>query len=276
MIKMEERMVESILEVAPILRDMLQEDMVVAVADTAKFLYYCPGDTIDLKIRVGQQLKIEEPLYRTIKDGKIYSEIVSREVFGVPFKSISYPIKNSMGKVIGGVGLAKSLSRQVKVEEATENIFSSLQQTNASIEEIAAGSEKLSSTMNNIVKSVKSTEQKIKETDSILNLIKDISSQSNLLALNAAIEAARAGDAGRGFTIVAQEMRKLAQTSNESAKQISQTLLEMKNSIAQIVNEINSTSLIAESQAAATEEITATLEEITASSEVLVEIAKIF
>jgi hypothetical protein len=276
MIKMEERMLASILEVAPILKDMLQEDMVVAVADTTKFLYYRPGDTIDLKIRVGQQLKIEEPLYRTIKDGKIYSEIASKEVFGVPFKSICYPIKNSMGKVIGGVGLAKSLSSQAKVEEATENMFSSLQQTNASIEEIAAGSEKLSSTMNNIVKSVKSTEQKIKETDSILNLIKEISSQSNLLALNAAIEAARAGDAGRGFTIVAQEMRKLAQTSNESAKQISQTLLEMKKSIAQIVNEINSTSLIAESQAAATEEITATLEEITASSEVLVEIAKIF
>jgi hypothetical protein len=82
--------------------------MVVAVADNTKFLYYRPGDTIDLKIKVGQALGVEEPLYKTIKDGTMYSTIAPKEIFGVPFKSITYPIKDSEGNVIGGVGTASS------------------------------------------------------------------------------------------------------------------------------------------------------------------------
>jgi len=272
---MQEGLLKSVLEVAPILKDIIQEDVVVAVADTKEFLFYRPGDTIDLKIKVGQELNPEEPLYKTIKEGKILKSIASKELFGVPFKSVSYPIKDSMGNVIGGIGIAKSLETQFKVEEATEHMFSSLQETNASIQEIAAGSENLSSSMNRMVESAKSTEEKIKETDAILSLIKNISSQTNLLALNAAIEAARAGETGKGFSVVAQEMRKLSQISSEASKKVSQTLLEMRRSVDIITEGIRSTSQIAETQVAATEEITATLEEITINSQTLVDIAKI-
>ncbi|WP_309245087.1 methyl-accepting chemotaxis protein [Clostridium estertheticum] len=101
-----------------------------------------------------------------------------------------------------------------------------------------------------------------------------MASQSNLLALNAAIEAARAGDAGRGFGVVASEIKKLSQLSSESAKKVFKTLLEIQKSIIKITDVINSSSLIADSQAAATQEITATLEEITASAEILAKISK--
>jgi methyl-accepting chemotaxis protein len=56
--------------------------------------------------------------------------------------------------------------------------------------------------------------------ENIVGVIKNISNQTNLLALNAAIEAARAGDAGRGFAVVSDEIRKLAEVSNRSAKEI--------------------------------------------------------
>ena len=265
-----EKILESFLEVAPVLKDIFQEDILVAVADTDEFLYYHKGDTLDLHIKIGQKLSVDEPLYKTIHDGEIYIITVAEEVYGVPFKSVSYPIKNSKGKVIGGVGIGKSLTGHLKVEQATASMFSSLQQTNASIEEIAANSQKLLCSMNNIVDSAESTGEKIKETDGILNIITGISSQSNLLALNAA----RAGEAGRGFSVVADEMRKLSQISGESAKKISKLLLEMRGAIDEVIKEINSTKLMAESQAASTEEITSTLEEVTSNSEVLVNMTK--
>lgn len=186
-----------------------------------------------------------------------------------------YPLIDKNGEVFGAVGVAKSMERQETLHNAINLIFNSLQQTNTSIEEIADGSQKLVSTITNVLNQIKSSDQKIKSTDSILYSIQNIASQSNLLALNAAIEAARAGNAGRGFSVVADEMRKLSLLSHESSKQVLHILSELRDSILDIKKEINSTSLIADTQAAATEEITATIEEITASSETLSNISRL-
>lgn len=266
---------EAFIKVGAVLKDILQDDVLVAISDTTAWVYYRPGDTLDLKVKVGDKVMLEEPMYKVIHEDKPFSGIVPKEFFGVPFKAVAAPIKDSQGKVVGGIGIGKSLVNQAKIEEAAQIMFSSLEQTNASVEEIATTAQNLSTSMNNIVESANSAEQKIKETDSILNFIKDISSQSNLLALNAAIEAARVGEAGRGFAVVADEMRKLSQTSGESAKKITQILVEMRKSIDGIIKEINSTSIGAESQAAATEQIAASLEEITSSSDLLVNLTKI-
>lgn len=76
-----------------------------------------------------------------------------------------------------------------------------------------------------------------KKVFNIINLLEDISAQTNLLALNAAVEAARAGDAGRGFTVVASEIRSLAQRSESSTKEIRSLI---KNSSSEIGNGVQS------------------------------------
>ncbi|MFC5449824.1 methyl-accepting chemotaxis protein [Paenibacillus aestuarii] len=266
---------ETFIKVGSVLKDLLQDDVAVAISDTTAWVYYRPGDTLDHKIKPGDKINVEEPIYKVIHEDWQCAGIVPKEFYGVLFKGIATPIKGFAGEVIGAIAISKSLINQAKIEEAAQIMFSSLEQTNASVEEIASTAQNLSSSMNNIVESANSAEQKIKETDSILNLIKDISTQSNLLALNAAIEAARVGEAGKGFAVVADEMRKLSQTSGESAKKITQILVEMRKSIDGIINEISSTNMGAESQAAATEQIAASLEEITSSSELLVNLTKI-
>lgn len=128
--------------------------------------------------------------------------------------------------------------------------------------QVAQDVEQLAQMLNQAEGKTSSLQQKSEQVNSVLSVITNIAEQTNLLALNAAIEAARAGEHGRGFAVVADEVRQLAMKTQESTVNISDIISSLKDEISSIVEVIQLSAKNGEAVSESTKDVNLALTQI--------------
>ena len=181
-----------------------------------------------------------------------------------------------IAKIVAGV-----IANQMKNRETNALLLNKSMQMNEAITAMATridkfnlAQEQLTASMQEVTRMLARSAEAVNSTDQVITTIQAIATQTNMLGLNAAIEAAHAGPHGRGFSIVAEAVRKLSDQSGQSAEEIKATHHEVQEAMAKVLAFSETSARITEEQSASTEAITEMVMELRGVGESLLAMAK--
>lgn len=207
-------------------------------------------------------------------------ELIIEATGSVKVQEIIYSKKRSGVAVIDSHGAVLMMALVDSREEMINNLHEhsttlnrGLQEISSVIQEITASASEISSNEQQLNNDIRDIVRLSDEINNVLGFIKQIADETKMLGLNAAIEAARAGEAGRGFGVVAEEIRKLSDESKDTVTKIRGLIDEIKSKVDVTIKSSEVTLRSTEEQAAATQEMSASIQEIAAMANELEKLA---
>nr|WP_051569193.1 methyl-accepting chemotaxis protein [Alkaliphilus transvaalensis] len=261
-------LLHSFVQIADQLTELHVNDLSVAICDQEKYVKYVPGKKLIFPVKVGEIVNENTVIYKAMKTKKRVVQQMGKELFGFPYIAVAIPIIDD-GRVVGGVCFLESVERQDRLFQMSDSLFEEISHLNASTQEIAASSEGLLEIGTGLSDLADKVLEHTKTSEEITNIVKKISNQTNLLGLNAAIEASRIGELGKGFNVVAEEIRKLASSTKESIERIESIVGGLKITSQHMATEVDSIEQAAKQQSTSINQIRETAQTIHSLIEVL-------
>ncbi|MFY0543881.1 methyl-accepting chemotaxis protein [Brevibacillus sp. H7] len=270
-------LIEDVVNVSSIMHKMVlcfEDDFTLGVTDREKFITYLPGKSLQFHLSPNDPIKEGSLANHVLKQGKPISKVMDSSVYGIAYVAGGLPIVED-GMVTGALVFGVSLDRQNKLSEIAEHLSAIVEEVSAQSMEMQRGAEALSSHSEKLYQVMTGMLEQLQTTFTVLNSISQIAKQSEILGLNASIEAARAGDHGRGFTIVAGEIRRLAAMSADLAKEISKNLSSLQNEMSSLSGMVIDSRHLSKAQTEGILELAAAIQEVTEEAILLQQMSQI-
>ena len=262
---------------APILSKMFPEGVFLYVTDLSKIIDRQASEKFDMhNVKVGYELKENDIASKTIKNKKLSIEEVDGSRYGVPVLIMNYPLfdQDDVNEVVGTLGIVVPKGSAFQLREMSNNMDGGLEGISSAIQQLTSSAAQIHGNEQELNTALKEVYKFSDDINEVSVLIKAIAEKTNMLGLNAAIEAARAGEVGRGFSVVANEIRKLSEQTKSSVPKIKELTDNIKNKVNDAARISETTLEASQEQSAATEEITASIEEISSLAQELNKISQ--
>ncbi|WP_094606006.1 Putative sensory transducer protein YfmS [Sporomusa silvacetica DSM 10669] len=256
----DEEILRSFAVVIPFMNDMVRDDMAFGLSDLTKYIAYSAAETFELNVKYGNEPV--DAVKECLRTGKIQIIDIPEHVLGTAMKAVIKPIRNAKGEIIGSLSNGIAMGEVIRLLTNIRVLSESIGQVSHNMTQLTQSSVDLAATAQKSAQLTEEAREAAKLTDEVLNLIRDVANETNLLGLNASIEAAHAGEQGRCFSVVAEEIRLLAKQTKESVKHIKTIIDRIDKSIQDISKAVEETAATSEEQAATNQEISANLASI--------------